>query len=130
VIGVGGIAESEIDKQRTMAMFTRRANAIRPYSLPVVEDDLSWRIIDRSERKRLMADIVITGKVAEQLAKLAKQQNRPVEEILEGLLSVYQPVLTRKPISVSLHDFPVDDLGPWPEGLTLRREEMYGDDER
>ena len=30
----------------------------------------------------------------------------------------------------TLDDFPVDDLGPWPEGLTLRREELYGDDER
>lgn len=25
---------------------------------------------------------------------------------------------------------PVRDLGPWPEGLSLRREEMYGDDGR
>ena len=24
-------------------------------------------------------------------------------------------------------DFPVHDSGPWPEGLSLRREEMYGD---
>jgi hypothetical protein len=24
-------------------------------------------------------------------------------------------------------DFPVDDWGPWPEGLSLRREDMYGD---
>jgi len=27
-------------------------------------------------------------------------------------------------------DFPVDNLGPWPEGLSLRREDMYGDDGR
>ncbi|MCU7960214.1 MAG: DUF2281 domain-containing protein [gamma proteobacterium symbiont of Bathyaustriella thionipta] len=27
-------------------------------------------------------------------------------------------------------DFPVDDLGPWPEGLNLRREDMYGDNGR
>ena len=27
-------------------------------------------------------------------------------------------------------DFPVDDLGPWPDGLNLSRAEMYGDDER
>ena len=27
-------------------------------------------------------------------------------------------------------DFPVDDLGPWPERLSLRREDMYGDDGR
>ena len=24
-----------------------------------------------------------------------------------------------------LPDFPVDDLGPWPENLSLRREDMY-----
>ena len=27
-------------------------------------------------------------------------------------------------------DFPVDDLGPWPEGASLRREDMYDDDGR
>jgi hypothetical protein len=27
-------------------------------------------------------------------------------------------------------DLPVIDLGPWPENLSLRREDMYGDDER
>lgn len=25
-------------------------------------------------------------------------------------------------------NFPVDDLGPWPEGLSLRREDMYDAD--
>jgi hypothetical protein len=28
--------------------------------------------------------------------------------------------------SRSLDDFPVDDYGPWPEGLSLRREDIYG----
>lgn len=27
-------------------------------------------------------------------------------------------------------DFPVDDLGPWPDGLSLHRDDMYGDDGR
>jgi len=27
-------------------------------------------------------------------------------------------------------DLPVLDVGPWPEGLSLRREDMYGDDGR
>jgi hypothetical protein len=31
----------------------------------------------------------------------------------------------RKPFVV-----PVDDCGPWPEDLSLRREDMYGDDGR
>jgi hypothetical protein len=26
-------------------------------------------------------------------------------------------------------DFPVDSVGPWPADLTLRREEMYDDEE-
>lgn len=27
-------------------------------------------------------------------------------------------------------DLPVHDLGPWPAGLSLRREDIYGDDAR
>ena len=27
-------------------------------------------------------------------------------------------------------DFPVDDLGPWPDGLSLHRVDMYGDNGR
>ncbi len=30
----------------------------------------------------------------------------------------------------SLHDFPVIDVGPWPENLTLRRGDMYDDEVR
>ena len=32
------------------------------------------------------------------------------------------PVRERPPL-----DFPVHDSGPWPEGLSLRREDMYDD---
>ena len=34
----------------------------------------------------------------------------------------------KKPFDVK--DLPEHDLGPWPEGLSLRREDMYGDDGR
>ena len=34
------------------------------------------------------------------------------------------------PTDLDLDDLPVHDLGPWPEGLSLRREDMYGDDGR
>jgi hypothetical protein len=30
----------------------------------------------------------------------------------------------------SFDDFPVIDVGPWPEGLSLRRKDIYGDDGR
>lgn len=33
-----------------------------------------------------------------------------------------------KPFDVD--DLPSHDLGPWPEGLSLRREDLYGDDGR
>lgn len=30
----------------------------------------------------------------------------------------------------SMKDFPSHDVGPWPEGFSVRREEIYGDDGR
>ncbi len=38
-----------------------------------------------------------------------------------------QPIATKKG---DFSDFPVIDVGPWTEGLSLRREDMYGDDGR
>ena len=35
-----------------------------------------------------------------------------------------QPIPTGQPRPLEL---PVHDLGPWPEGLTLRREDLYDD---
>lgn len=29
-----------------------------------------------------------------------------------------------------LDDFPAHDFGPWPDGLSLRREDIYGEDGR
>ena len=74
-----------------------------------------------------MTNLIITGEVAERLAELAKREQRPVEVILEDLLDNYEPLTDKRE---SLKDFPVDDLGPWPAKLTLRREDMYGDNER
>ena len=34
------------------------------------------------------------------------------------------------PAPAKWEPLPVFDLGPWPEGLSLRREDMYGDDGR
>lgn len=35
---------------------------------------------------------------------------------------------TRRPLDMT--DLPRHDLGPWPHGLSLRREDIYGDDSR
>jgi hypothetical protein len=45
-----------------------------------------------------------------------------VTEVLEQQSGVARPKMR-----LTLDDFPVDDVGPWPEGLTFRREEMYDD---
>lgn len=37
-----------------------------------------------------------------------------------------QPIVAQQQLS----DFPVDNLGKWPEDFSLRREELYGNDER
>ena len=45
-------------------------------------------------------------------------------EIADKLVA--QPPLER----FDINKLPVFDLGPWPKGLSLRREDMYGDDGR
>jgi hypothetical protein len=55
------------------------------------------------------------------------------EEITPGLhtlVVVIDERVARPTSSLSLDDFPVIDVGPRPEGLSLRREDLYGDDGR
>ena len=49
-------------------------------------------------------------------------------EVTITLLS--PPVDERQPEPLKAADLPSHDLGPWPEGLSLRREDMYGDNGR
>lgn len=51
-----------------------------------------------------------------------------VQSLIEENLHGEPPARDLKQSDLS--DFPVDQYGSWPEGLTLRREEMYGDAER
>lgn len=41
-------------------------------------------------------------------------------------VSVIEETPTSRPVQ-TLDDFPVYDLGPWPDGLSLGREDMYDD---
>jgi hypothetical protein len=55
------------------------------------------------------------------------------EDVAPGehrVLVVIEGEASEGPASKTLVDFPVIDVGRWPEGLSLRREEMYGDDGR
>ncbi len=67
-------------------------------------------------------------------ALIKKIQSLPMDRIAEvedfvDFLS--QRVILRKTSNNNISlDFPVDNLGPWPSGLSLSRENMYGDNER
>jgi len=62
-------------------------------------------------------------------------QSLPIDKIAE--VASFVEVLKQQTKSQSKEatdqvplDFPVDDLGAWPEGLSLSREDMYNDDGR
>ncbi len=66
---------------------------------------------------------------------MKKIQSLPIDRITEVedfVDFLKERVKTRKTRTASKQslDFPVDDLGVWPEGLSLSREDMYGDDGR
>lgn len=69
-----------------------------------------------------VADLTVDELVAhlrEELQELVRQE---VREALTQPNDALAPEQGER----SLMDWEVFDLGPWPEGLTLRREEMYG----
>jgi hypothetical protein len=41
------------------------------------------------------------------------------------VMVIDEPAVARTPLTFSAHD-----VGPWPEGFTVRREEIHGDDGR
>jgi hypothetical protein len=43
-------------------------------------------------------------------------------------VGILEPPLADTPFDIN--DLPVHDLGPWPEGFSVRREEIYDDDGR
>ena len=77
--------------------------------------------------------MAIPSQIAQALMK--KIQSLPtdriteVEDFVDFLRQRTKPRKTAVPGKEPLN-FPVDDLGPWPEGVSLSREDMYGDDGR
>ncbi len=66
---------------------------------------------------------------------MEKIQSLPVDRVAEVedfVDFLKERVKLRKTMTTNKQslDFPVDDLGVWPEGLSLSREDMYGDDGR
>ncbi len=64
--------------------------------------------------------------------KIQSLPNDRITEVEDFVDFLKQRVNIRKTITTSKQysEFPVDDLGVWPEGLSLSRKDMYSDDER
>ena len=45
-------------------------------------------------------------------------------------ITVASPARQEPTVPFSVDELPRRDLGPWPEGMSLRREDLYGDDGR
>lgn len=68
-----------------------------------------------------------TQALIEKIQTLPTERIAEVEDFVDFLTERTRLRKTTEPGNKELLDFPVDDLGPWPEGLSLQREEMYGD---
>lgn len=69
----------------------------------------------------------IEQSIMEKLKNLPPARQREVLEYIEslqqpGAAEASEPGAGRPPL-----DFPVDRLGAWPAGLSLKREALYGD---
>lgn len=73
-----------------------------------------------------MAAMRVSDLTVEELRTLLRQEMAGL--VREAVREALADVQGEK--QLSLDDFPVDDLGSWPEGFTLRREDIYGDDGR
>lgn len=69
-----------------------------------------------------LAKVTADGKVVIQLpSDVTPGEHMAVLVIDEAVAS------HRESDRCSLDDFPVDSVGPWPSGLSLRREDLYGE---
>jgi hypothetical protein len=75
-----------------------------------------------------MTTIEMTIEVGEQgtaTIQLPADLKPGIHRVLVTVLDGPERPATRSPLTFSAHD-----VGPWPEGFTVRREEIYGDDGR
>jgi hypothetical protein len=56
--------------------------------------------------------------------------NVPPGEHEATIMVATPPVRPRQVKLFDVNELPTIDLGPWPAGISLRREDMYGDDGR
>ncbi len=70
-----------------------------------------------------------TQALIEKIQSLPRERIEEVEDFVDFLKmrSQHRKINTTKAQAL---DFPVDDLGLWPDGLSLSRKDLYGDSER
>ena len=68
-----------------------------------------------------------TQTLVDKLNELPPERIAEVEDFIDFLRQRRFVAKRKQPATL---DFPVDTVSTWPEGLSLRREDMYGDDGR
>ena len=68
--------------------------------------------------------------IEELVAKLEQLPTDRVAEVIDFVDFLHQRTQAKPPPSQEPLDFPVISVGAWPQNLSLRRDDMYGDDGR
>jgi predicted RNase H-like HicB family nuclease len=78
---------------------------------------------------RVVLQMEMPGNHAKTVDQILRAAEQLTPEEQQELIERLQAIRHKQPCSI-LDVLPLDNVGPWPEDLSLRREDMYGDDER
>lgn len=70
------------------------------------------------------------NKIEDVIEKLRTLPPERIKEVADFVDFLKQRGLSKKKTKHKFLNFPVISVGLWPEGLSLRREDMYGNDGR
>jgi hypothetical protein len=92
-----------------------------------LDNDLAGQRL--KEVSTMIADMLSAEKLMGKIQSLSTERIAEVEDFVDFLKNRTK---RRKSSAAGREtlDFPVDDLGAWPNGLSLRRMDVYGDDGR
>jgi hypothetical protein len=84
----------------------------------------AWRFVSEAARMKMIQTTIEVDEQRKATIQLpADVSPGPYQAVV--VIEHREPAVARAPLTFSAHD-----VGPWPEGFTVRREEIYGDDGR
>ena len=84
----------------------------------------AWRFVSEAARMKMIQTTIEVDEQRKATIQLPTDVSPgPYQAVV--VIEDREPAVARAPLTFSAHD-----VGPWPEGFTVRREEIYGDDGR